>query len=564
MGDIQSRDTAAGRESHLPLPGTAPVARELPAALALIDGEHYPPVVRAALERLGSSHRFVAALFLGGAEKLRDDAGTGAAASSTATGAGSSRHAPSGVDGESGPAPWGAPASLADRGDGAADGAFAGQASGAAGDARARLAGEYGIPLFFLDELAGGAARGAAPPESLLPAALLEALRRSGAAEVVDLSDEPVLGYRERFLLMSAAAAAGVAYIGADFELRPQARADVAVAPSLAVIGTGKRVGKTAISGAIARSLAAAGERVVVVAMGRGGPPEPEVVLGVDGVGPAELLAASRQGRHAASDHFEDAALAGVTTIGCRRCGGGLAGAAFDSTVPQALTLLDGLDPSIVLLEGSGSVVPPVRAGATICVASAAQPIEYITGYLGTFRLLASDLLVLTMCEPPFASAARVRRLLAEIALSRPDLPVVPTVFRPRPLADVRGRRVAYFTTASPRALPALTAHLASAYGAEVVLACADLARRPALTRAVVRAQAEADVFLTEIKAAAIDVVAEAAAHAGRQLVFCDNEALPLPRHDLTAAFGDLVGLARRRYAAFGARDDEGRPRHGG
>jgi cyclic 2,3-diphosphoglycerate synthetase len=393
--------------------------------------------------------------------------------------------------------------------------------------------------------------------------ALQEALRRSGAAEVVDLSDEPVLGYRERFLLMSAAAAAGVAYVGADFELRPQSRAGVAVAPSLAVIGTGKRVGKTAISGAMARSLADAGERVVVVAMGRGGPPDPEVVLGACGVGPADLLAASRLGRHAASDHFEDAALAGVTTIGCRRCGGGLAGAAFDSNVPQALALLDDLEPSVVLFEGSGSVVPPVRASATICVASAAQPADYVTGYLGTFRLLASDLLIVTMCEPPFASAARVRRLLADIARARPDLPVVPTVLRPRPLADVRGRRVAYFTTAAPRALPALTAHLAQVYGAEVVVACADLARRQALAKAAVRAQAEADVFLTEIKAAAIDVVAEAATGAHKELVFCDNDVRPLPGHDLAAAFDDLVDLAKHRYAVSGARHREGRPRHG-
>ena len=55
------------------------------------------------------------------------------------------------------------------------------------------------------------------------------------------------------------------------------------------------------------------------------------------------------------------------------------------------------------LLEGSGSVIPPVRAQATVCVASAAQPAEYMVGYLGTYRMLLSDLLVLTMCEPPLA-----------------------------------------------------------------------------------------------------------------------------------------------------------------
>ena len=138
--------------------------------------------------------------------------------------------------------------------------------------------------------------------------------------------------------------------------------------------------------------------------------------------------------------------------------------------------MLDVLAPTIVLLEGSGSVVPPVRAAATVCVASAAQPLDNITGFLGTFRLLVSDLLVLTMCEPPFRSAAGVRRLLARVRRARLGLPVVPTVFRPRPQADVRGRRVAYFTTAAPRALPALTARITEAHGAEVMLVSGDLA----------------------------------------------------------------------------------------
>ena len=44
-------------------------------AIALIDGEHYAPVVRAALEEL--PYDFVAAHVVGGTEKLRDDADYG-------------------------------------------------------------------------------------------------------------------------------------------------------------------------------------------------------------------------------------------------------------------------------------------------------------------------------------------------------------------------------------------------------------------------------------------------------------------------------------------------------
>ena len=98
----------------------------------------------------------------------------------------------------------------------------------------------------------------------------------SSAEAVVDLSDEPVLGPDDRFRWASRALAAGLAYIGADFRFDPPRYEDVA-APSIAVIGTGKRVGKTAVSAQLARLLARERE-VVVVTMGRGGPPDPEPV----------------------------------------------------------------------------------------------------------------------------------------------------------------------------------------------------------------------------------------------------------------------------------------------
>jgi cyclic 2,3-diphosphoglycerate synthetase len=212
--------------------------------------------------------------------------------------------------------------------------------------------------------------------------------------------------------------------------------------------------------------------------------------------------------------------------------------------------MLEHVPASVVVLEGSGSVIPPVRADATICVAAATQPRDYITGYLGSFRLLVADLVLLTLCEPPFASAREVGRLATAIHRARPQLEVIATVFRPRPTAAVRGRRVALFTTAAPLSLPSLTAYLHDAWGAEVVAACADLADRPALVAAVLRAQREADVFLTEIKAAGIDVVAEAATAAGKELVFYDNELVAVDGADVAAALRAQATLAHRRFAA--------------
>jgi len=451
----------------------------------VIDGEHYPPVVAAALDGLRSRYEIVAGLFAGGREKLRG--------------------------GE---------------------------------DAAPRLAGQLRLPrLDAVDP------RGQAVAELL--DAVRAALRESRAEALVDLSDEPVIGYRERFLLMSAALAEGVRYVAADTEIRPQDFAFVRNMPAVGVIGTGKRVGKTALSGWLARRLdarlAAAGG-VLVVAMGRGGPPEPELVPGGDGLGPAELLAASRRGRHAASDCYEDAALAGVTTVGCRRCGGGLAGAPFDDNLRAALPLVEASAAALVVIEGSGAVVPPVQCDAVLCVAGAGQPRDYVAGFLGTYRLLLSDVLVLAQCEPPFAGPADVRALTAAAHAVKPELEVVPTVLRPRPAQAIRGRKVAFFTTAPEDAAPRLAQALTDDHGADVVLVSCDLADRERLAPAVDRAAREAEVFLTEIKAAAVDVVAEAAEAAGRELVFCDNEPVAL-EGDLAATVDRLAALAAARFA---------------
>jgi cyclic 2,3-diphosphoglycerate synthase len=354
---------------------------------------------------------------------------------------------------------------------------------------------------------------------------LADALVEVDVDVVVDLSDEPVVGARRRFRLASRALANGISYVGADFRLDPVRFAPYSQ-PALAIIGTGKRVGKTAVAGHIARLLSRSRE-VVVVAMGRGGPPEPVVMQPSPSV--ADLLALSRSGVHAASDYLEDAALAGVVTVGARRCGGGLAGEPFVSNVEEAAQLAASLGPDLVLLEASGATVPPVEAGAKILVAGAYQAPETVTGHLGAYRLFLSDLVVLTMCEEPLATPAQVDDLRLAIAGVDPDLPVIATVMRPRPAEPVAGRRVAYFTTAPAAIHERLRDHLEDAHGAEVVFVSGSLARRDVLLDELDSpAVAGAEVYLTEIKAAAIDVVAETAETRGIPVVFADNEVLPL------------------------------------
>jgi len=348
---------------------------------------------------------------------------------------------------------------------------------------------------------------------------------------VLDLSDEPVLGPRERLRLASRVLALGLPYAGADFRFDPPELAPFSL-PSLSIVGTGKRVGKTAVTGHVARLLALDRD-VVVVAMGRGGPPEPEVAE----VRPTleRLLELSREGRHAASDYLETAVLAGVVTIGCRRCGGGLAGSPGDSNVLAGAALAAERGPELVIFDGSGAAIPPVDTDARVLVTSPRQGREVVTGYLNAYRILVSDLVIVT---------GGLDEELVEAIHAVKEVPVVPVELRPRPAAAVIGRRVAYFSTAPAVAHEAIERHLREELGAEVVLVSGNLARREALRAELARVDAE--VYLVEIKAAAIDVVAEAALARGVEVVFADNELVPVGVLDLDT---ELVRLADQAIA---------------
>jgi cyclic 2,3-diphosphoglycerate synthase len=334
----------------------------------------------------------------------------------------------------------------------------------------------------------------------------------ASADVVVDLSDEPVVGPERRLVLASRALAAGLRYEGADFRFEPPEYAAFP-RPSVAIIGTGKRVGKTAVTGHVAQLLARDRD-VVVVAMGRGGPAEPlvaEVQPTLD-----RLLELSRGGEHAASDYLETAAITGVVTIGCRRAGGGLAGAVGTSNVLEGAALAAEREPDVVVFDGSGAAIPPIDVDARVLVSGRGQD---PTSYLNPYRVLVSDLVVLLGDD----DAERIRRL-KDVTIVRADLQL-------RPAAPLEGRRVAVFTTG-----PAPTDHL----DAEVVSVSRNLADRSRLREDL--AETDADVYLVEIKAAAIDVVAEAAKKRGVEVVFAANDVVSRPGEpDLDDAIRRLV-----------------------
>ena len=342
---------------------------------------------------------------------------------------------------------------------------------------------DYGVPL--VDSLAAGLGH--------------------EAEVVVDLSDEPVLGPPDRLRLASRALALGLPYVGADFRFDPPVLEPFEL-PSIGIVGTGKRVGKTAVGAHAARVLA---ERydIVVVAMGRGGPAEPEVAETPPTID--DLLALSRSGRHAASDYLEDAVLAGVVTIGCRRAGGGLAGAPFVSNVSEGAALAAERAPDLVIFEGSGAAFPPIETSKRVLVVGGGQSPEVAAGYLNAYRILVSDLVLVIGGG---ASLAAVRELT--------DVPVLEASLRPRPAEPVEGP-VAVFTTAPADARDAIREELQE-QGLDVQHVSSSLADRDALRDEL--ESVDAETILVELKAAAIDVVAEAAAERGVRLVLLGSD----------------------------------------
>lgn len=423
--------------------------------VALIDGEHYPPVVRFALAALGQEHDVAAAVFIGGTEKV--DLAQGYET--------------------------------------------------------------YGLPVIATGDAESG---------------IRAAIQRYEPDALFDLSDEPVLSAKDRFRLANVALAAGVEYRGADFVFSPPRDRVVPCTPTLGIIGTGKRVGKTAISAYVARTLKAAGTDIVVLAMGRGGPSEPEVIHGDEvSLTTADLLKLAREGKHASSDNYEDAVMSRVTTVGCRRCGGGLAGETFFSNVPDGARLADGLGKQLMVLEGSGAAIPPVHADASIIVIAAGRGVGYVRDYFGPYRLGRADLAVLAFAEEPIASPQEVEAIRDEIARLAPELTVVSTTFRPVPIEPVEGKRVLFATTASELIAPRLAEHLESEYGCEVVGVTTALSDRARLREDLARHVGGFDVLVTELKAAAIDVVAAAGDEVGVPTVLCDNVPVAVDGHDL-------------------------------
>ena len=421
--------------------------------LCLVDGEHYLPVTKEAIDTLNNLEHIdvVGAVFIGGTEKLRDDS-------------------------------------------------------------EESYSEKLGVPVQF-------------GKDKDIPYDIIsDMIRKYDADTVMDLSDEPILDYPKRFKIACKVLNEGISYEGPDFKFEPTSQYDIMEKPSITILGTGKRIGKTAVSGFVSRLIDKNGYDPCVIAMGRGGPEEPEIVHGEELEINAEfLLEQSEKGVHAASDHWEDALMSRILTIGCRRCGGGMAGEVFLTNMKRGAKLANEVDSRFAIFEGSGAAIPPIKTDKKIALVGANQPIENLTTYFGPYRVGLGDLVILTMCEEPMCSDERIAEIEEFVNEVNPDATVISTVFRPKPLEDISGKKVLFATTAPEDVKDKLVDYLEGNFDCEVIGTTSHLSNRPLLREDMKKYLNNADVMLTELKAAAVDVATKDAIAHGLEVVYCDN-----------------------------------------
>jgi cyclic 2,3-diphosphoglycerate synthetase len=422
--------------------------------LCLVDGEHYFPVTKSALDLLDSleHNEVVGVVFIGGTEKLRDSSEEG-------------------------------------------------------------IAEKLGRPVKFGED------------HHTIPYQIIaDTIKEYDADVVMDLSDEPIVDYSQRFQIATVVLSMGIPYEGPDFKFYPLTEHRVLKKPSVKILGTGKRIGKTAVSAYAARLIHKNDYNPCVVAMGRGGPEHPEIVHGDKiELTPQYLMEQSDKGVHAASDHWEDALMSRILTIGCRRCGGGMVGDVFITNMKKGAELANEVDSDFVIMEGSGAAIPPIKTDKHIVLVGANQPIINIEKFFGPFRINLGDLVVITMCEEPMASIQKVEQIENFIKDINPDAIVIPTVFRPKPLGDIKGKNILFATTAPDSIKDVLVEHLEDFYGCKVIGTTPHLSNRPLLQKDIEKHIDQVDVMLTELKAAAVDVATKDALEAGLEVVYCDN-----------------------------------------
>jgi cyclic 2,3-diphosphoglycerate synthetase len=226
-------------------------------------------------------------------------------------------------------------------------------------------------------------------------------------------------------------------------------------------------------------------------------------------------------------------------------------GQVFITNMKRGAQLANEVEADFVIMEGSGAAIPPVKTDKHIVLVGANQPLINIERFFGPFRIKKAELVVITMCEEPLASKHKVETIISFIKNLNPQATVIPTVFRPKPLEPVKGKKVLFATTAPDSIKEVLIEHLENEHGCHVVGTTPHLSNRPLLQKDIEKYIDEAEVMLTELKAAAVDVATKDALEAGMEVVYCDNIPLTIRKEDdLNEAIIQVVDSAIKDFPA--------------
>ena len=119
-----------------------------------------------------------------------------------------------------------------------------------------------------------------------------------------------------------------------------------------------------------------------------------------------------------------------------------------------------------------------------------------------------------------------------------------------RRLPELTGKKVLFATTAPEEVKDKLVDYLEENFGCEVIGTTAHLSNRPLLREDMKKYMDKAEVMLTELKAAAVDVATKDAIAAGLEVVYCDNIPVPISGSypDLSQSILKLVDSAIENF----------------
>ena len=135
---------------------------------------------------------------------------------------------------------------------------------------------------------------------------------------------------------------------------------------------------------------------------------------------------------------------------------------------------------------------------------------------------MCADLIFITMCEEPMADKEKIGFLEKEIKKINPDAKIVKSIFRPKPLSDIKGRKIIVVMTAKNENASKIKNYIEQEHDCRVVKISFNLADRKKLKNELEQYR-NYDSILTELKAAAVDTVTDFAFSNKKDIFYMSN-----------------------------------------